>query len=148
MKWLRWFVAGAVAVPLFHQLALLILSALGVVDRQPYSMEGTAPFGVPQVISLSFWGGVWGIVLGLLLPDLMRGVRYWLLAFIFGAVAPTLVALLVVAPLKGQPVALDARRIVIGAVLNGTWGLGTAALYAGMTRVRRRRSAPTARAMS
>src|SRR6185295_6103588 len=101
MKFFRWFIAGALAVPLGHQLALWALNAAGVIDRKPFSMTATSPFGVPQWISLAFWGGVWGIILGFVLVYTHRKA-YWIVAILFGAIAPTLVAALVIAPLKGM----------------------------------------------
>lgn len=129
MKWLRWFIAGTLAVPLCHQVVLLLLNAVGWVSRQPYAMAPTKPFGVPQVISLSFWGGVWGIILGLVLARAKSSSAFWLVALVFGAIAPTLVAGLVVAPLKGQAVGGDAKMLITGLLVNAAWGLGTAAIY-------------------
>jgi hypothetical protein len=124
MRWFKWFVAGALAVPLCHQIALLVLNAIGFIDRAPFSMAATKPFGIPSVISLSFWGGVWGIILGLVLMRL-RGPAYWIVAVIFGAVAPSLVAGFVVAPLKGVSMS-GSKMLVTGLVVNAAWGLGTA----------------------
>lgn len=128
MKWLKWFIAGTLAVPLGHQIALWILNAAGVVQRAPFAMTPTRPFGVPQVISLSFWGGVWGILLGLILAR-ARGARFWWLALIAGAIAPTLVAVFVVAPLKGQAAGAGAKLFAVGLVVNGVWGVATALFY-------------------
>lgn len=134
MKWLKWFIAGTLAVPLGHQGALWILNLAGVVDRAPFSMAPTKPFGVPSVISLSFWGGVWGIILGLILVR-ARGPRYWVLAVVIGAIAPTLVAAFVVAPLKGMPMSGNpARLLAVGFFVNAVWGVATAAFYRGMQR--------------
>lgn len=127
MRWLKWFLAGAIAVPLFHQPVIWLLNAAGVIDRAPYSMDPTRPFGVPQWISLSFWGGVWGIIL-LLVIGRMAGARFWTVALIFGAIAPTLVAGFVVAPLKGQPAGANAKLAMVGFAVNAAWGLGTALL--------------------
>ena len=118
MRHLRWFIAGALAVPLFHQVMLAILNATGVVARAPFAMTPTKPFGVPQVVSLSFWGGVWGIILGLILDRITSRRKYWLVALVFGAIAPTLVAGLVVAPLKGQPAGGDAKMLAVGLLVN------------------------------
>ncbi|HEX8171761.1 MAG TPA: hypothetical protein VF824_14585 [Thermoanaerobaculia bacterium] len=126
MRWLRWFLAGALAVPLCHQVMLAILHALAVTDRSPFSMAPTKPFGVPSVISLAFWGGVWGLILGAVL---LRTRAYWLVALIFGAIAPTLVAAFVVAPLKGQPLRGGPKLLVMGLLVNAAWGLGTALFY-------------------
>jgi hypothetical protein len=133
MKWLRWFVAGALAVPLFHQVVLAALNAAGWIARAPFAMTPTKPFGVPQVVSLAFWGGVWGILLGLILARRVA-TSYWLLALILGAILPTLVAAFVVAPLKGLPSGGNVKLLVVGLLVNGAWGLGTAAIYRLMTR--------------
>ncbi|HEY9448012.1 MAG TPA: hypothetical protein VIQ62_13150 [Burkholderiales bacterium] len=130
MKWVIAFVAGFLAVLIFHQPALAVLNSIGFVPARIYSMQGTTPFGVPQVISLAFWGGVWGILLALVEPRFPRGAGYWIAAFLFGAILPTLVAWFVVATLKGQPLAAggDGRLMITGLLINGAWGLGTALL--------------------
>lgn len=141
MKWLRWFIAGALAVPLFHQVVLLLMNYGGWVDRWPYSMTPTEPLGVPQVISLSFWGGVWGIILGLLISERTPSANFWAIALLFGAVFPTLVAIFIVPPLKDQPVNWSVQRFLLGALLNGAWGFGTAGLYLVMMGMFKRRHA-------
>ena len=133
MKWLKWFIAGALAVPLGHQIALWILNAIHFIDRAPFGMEATKPFGVPSLLSLSFWGGVWGIILGLILVR-TSGTKYWVLAIVIGAIAPTLVAGLVVAPLKGMQVGGNPRLLVTGLIVNAVWGLMTAVFYRLMSR--------------
>ena len=125
MKWLKWFIAGALAVPLGHQPALWMLNAIGFVHRPVFVMTPTRPFLVPQVVSLTFWGGVWGILLGLVLSR-VRGTKFWWVALVFGAIAPTLVAGLVVAPLKGQAAGASATLLMAGLIINGVWGLMTA----------------------
>ena len=96
-------------------------------------MTATKPFGVPSVISLAFWGGVWGVILGLILLR-ARGARYWWIALLVGAIAPTLVAGLIVAPLKGMPVGGNQTLLIVGLLINGGWGLVTAGLYRLMDR--------------
>ena len=56
------FVAGFIAVFLFHQPALALLSQLGIANAATYSFAAVPPFGVPRVISIAFWGGVWGVI--------------------------------------------------------------------------------------
>ena len=60
----RWvvvgFLAGFVSVLVFHQGAAGLLHALGLTPRAPYSFQPTQPLGVPVLLSISFWGGVWG----------------------------------------------------------------------------------------
>ncbi|HEX6086893.1 MAG TPA: hypothetical protein VF266_20355 [Thermoanaerobaculia bacterium] len=133
MKWLKWFIAGTLAVPLGHQIALWMLNAAGMIDRAPFNMDPTRPFGIPSVISLSFWGGVWGILLGLILIR-ARGATFWWIALIVGAIAPTLVAGLVVAPLKGMKGGATPTLFAVGLIVNAVWGVMTAAFYRLMQR--------------
>lgn len=136
-KWLKWFVAGAVAVPLFHQIVLLLLNLSGYLDRPPFQFTPTRPLGVPSLISLSFWGGVWGLLLGALLERIRSSRAWWTTSLVFGAIAPTLVAGLIVAPLKGLPgAARNPKLIVTGLLVNAAWGLGTAVIYRVMSRSR------------
>ena len=121
------FVSGALAVLIFHQGVYALLHAMQVLPRPAYGMAPTEPFGVPQLWSTVFWGGVWGVLLAAALGRMVGG-KLLVAALIFGAVLPTLVAWFVVAPLKGQPMAAGfvPARMWIGPVINGAWGLGTA----------------------
>lgn len=126
---LRSFIAGFLATLVFHQGLIAVLHAAGLLPVGGWNMTPTEPLGVPAVLSLSFWGGAWGVVLWLLIRR-SRGAWRWLLALVIGAVAPTLVALLVVFPLKGMSV--NPAMIPFGLLLNGTWGVGTLALVIGL----------------
>jgi hypothetical protein len=125
LHWLAAFVAGFLATLIFHQGAVAALYATGTIPVAPYPMQPTWPLGVPQVISLAFWGGVWGLVLWAIIRN-ARGLKYWGLCVGLGALGPTAVAMAVVFPLKGMPV--DATTAVAGLILNGIWGLGTGVL--------------------
>ena len=124
---LRGFIAGFLATLIFHQSALALLWRLGLAPFAPFSMAATHPFGVPAVFSLSFWGGLWGMLLASLEGRFPRGGGYWSTAFLFGAICPTLVALLVVLPIKGQPLGGGWHRSLLTTafVINGAWGAGT-----------------------
>ena len=127
------FAAGFLATLFFHQPTLWILKLLGITTRSPYNMSPTWPLGVPSVISLAFWGGVWGIAMIAAIARL-RGA-YYPLAMVFGALLPTAVAVLVVAPLKGAPITGDRTKLLIlGLSVNAMWGLGTALFYRLFTR--------------
>lgn len=119
---LKSFIAGFLATLIFHQGLIAVLSALAVIGASAYDLSPTEPLGVPKVISLAFWGGVWGVLLWLLVRP-SRGVKRWAWAAVVGAIGPTAVALLVVFPLKGVDV--GAGMVPVGMVLNGIWGLGT-----------------------
>lgn len=132
------FVAGILGVLVFHQGTAFLLNTHGngypdlvaVLGRTgpAFNMSPVAPLGIPTVASQAFWGGIWGIVLAMILrftpvPDL-------LFSFIFGALALTLVAFTVVATLKGLPTFAGGNQQVWAraGLLNGAWGWGTAFL--------------------
>ena len=124
------FLAGFVSVLTFHQLMFALLHAVGLIPAAAYNVRPVPPFGVPQVLSGAFWGGIWGIVFSLVEPRFPRGPGYWAAAALFGAVPLTLVFWFIVAPLKGLPVAggWHVGPWVVGLLVNGAWGLGTALL--------------------
>ena len=123
----RAFVSGFLATLLFHQGVLALLHGLDPNVPAPFNMAGTEPFGVPAVISLAFWGGVWGLPIWWLIR-FKRSARYWASAVVFGALGPSLLALAVVFPLKGHAfmAGWDPKIIVGALILNGAWGLGVA----------------------
>ena len=126
----RWltvgFFAGAFAVLIFHQGAAAMLHSAGLTQNAAFSMKAVGPWGLPQVWSLAFWGGVWGVILAMALRR-WDGPALVLMATVFGAIFPTLVAWFVVAPLKHQAMAggFHLATLWIGPLLNGLWGLGT-----------------------
>ncbi len=132
MTHLKSFIAGFLATLTFHQGLVAVLAATGVIGASAYNLSPTEPLGVPAVISLAFWGGVWGIVLWLLVRP-SRGAMRWFWAAVVGAIGPTAVALLVVLPLKGVDVGLG--MVPIGMVFNGVWGVGTLLLLNALRRI-------------
>jgi hypothetical protein len=131
------FVAGFLATLLFHQTGLALLHAAGLATGAAFDMRAVPPFGVPALIQLAFWGGVWGIAFALLERAIRRLFRggYWLGALLFGGLVPTLVFWFVVLPLKGLPVGygFHFRGIATALIIDGLWGLGTA-LFLGLRR--------------
>jgi hypothetical protein len=124
------FIAGFLAVLVFHQGMFTLLHALGVTPALPFSSRPTPPLGVPQIWSQAFWGGVWGIAFFLAQRYFPRGPGYWIAALLFGAIVLTAVAWFVVAPLHGQPAGngFALPGLLIGPLVNGAWGVGTALL--------------------
>src|SRR5206468_4975920 len=134
----RAFIAGFASTLVFHQGVLTLFWLSGVFPRAPYDMAPAPPLGVPAVISLACWGGVWGMAIWPLLRN-GAGRTYWFRALLIGAVLPSAVALFIVFPLKAMPVAggWDPRIIIRALILNGAWGLGVALF--GPSGARRRR---------
>jgi hypothetical protein len=130
------FVAGFLATITFHQIGIWVLHAIGYIPSAPWNTAPRAPFGVPSVLSLSFWGGVWGILFVLIERWLARSpCGYWIGATVFGAIVPTLVLMFVVFPLRGQPVGAGfAMNLVLTFLLvHALWGLGTAVILGVLT---------------
>lgn len=129
IHYVRAFAAGFVSTLVFHQGVILLFYALGAVPRMPWSFTPVPPLGVPSVISLSFWAGLWGIVLWPALRGATRAA-YWVRAIVLGALGPSAVALFLVFPLKGGAFAAGwDPKIIIGAlIVNGVWGFGLALL--------------------
>jgi len=92
-------------------------------------MTPVPPFGVPAVISLAFWGGVWGLILIPAIARIRNEAAYFLAAIIFGAIFPTLVAAYVVAPIKHISMPHTPSNVILGLTVNGAWGLGTALFF-------------------
>lgn len=125
MPWLIAFSAGFISTLIFHQGVIAVFSLLGLAPVEPFVMRPVPPLGVPSVLSLAFWGGVWGLPLWWLMRR-WHGARYWLAGILGGAIGPTAVAMLVVFPLKG--LAVSAQVVAGGLVVNGAWGLGVAVI--------------------
>lgn len=130
LHWVAAFIAGFLAVLLFHQPTLALLASMDITQAVPYSSKAVAPLDVPQYLSAAFWGGVWGMVFYFVSRGWRHDASYWLKAFIFGMIFPTLVAWFIVAPLKDLPMAAGGNwnGILTGLCVNAMWGLGTAIL--------------------
>jgi hypothetical protein len=123
------FIAGFFGVLIFHQGLWYLLYQIDFIPANlpAWPMDPIPPFGVPSVISKSFWGGLWGAALA---PFLVRysGTTYWVSWILIGAVALTITALYVVSPIKGQPMPALWPRFYYALLVNGAWGFGTALL--------------------
>ena len=118
------FSAGAIAALVFHQGLAEVFDLLGIGRNLAFRLVATWPFGIPAVVSLTFWGAMYGIVLALLMPRLRRPL--WQVGIALGLFAG-LITLVVVLPLKGVNLAHGwalwpmARTLI----LTTSWGLGT-----------------------
>lgn len=117
------FVAAVIATLVFHQAMWAALYGIGLMPRAPFPMDATGPWGVPKMVSLCFWAGLYGAVFGLVMPRLTAPL--WLCGLVLGIIA-ALVGMLVVLPLKGQPIGYGFawRPWVLSLLINGFWGIG------------------------
>jgi MFS-type transporter involved in bile tolerance (Atg22 family) len=116
------FFAGFISTLIFHQGVLGVLYMANLLPNAPFNMTPTQPLGVPSVISLAFFGGLWGILI-VKLVEKLSGRKQILMSIIYGAIGPSFVALAVVFPIKG--IAFNLMILPIALLLNGAWGLGT-----------------------
>ena len=121
------FSAGAIAALVFHQGLAEIFDIVGIGKMVAFRVTPTWPFGIPSLVSLSFWGAMYGVVLALIAPYWRRPL--WQAGIGLGLIAG-LVALSVVFPLKGYPIAHGGAvwPILRTFILTASWGLGTSLL--------------------
>jgi hypothetical protein len=129
------FVAAVISVLIFHQgmwtlLHFADLPGLGMPAPSP--TDGVPPWGVPRIINLCFWGGLWGALFG----AVWRGRRYWCGGLLLG-VAAAATGLIVVAAIKGLPIGGGWKwsNWVRSLLINGTWGLGVGLILPPLTRL-------------
>jgi hypothetical protein len=117
------FTAGALSVLVFHQSVVELLHLAGIIATRAWSMQPVRPLGIPRIVDLCFWGGLYGAAFGALLPRFRWPV--WTCGLLLGCAA-VLVGWFVVAPIKGAPIAAGFVPIAMGRslLINVTWGLG------------------------
>jgi hypothetical protein len=121
------FLAGFLAVIIFHQGVWAMFAAAGKTPAPAWSMVRSGPFSVPALVNAAFWGGLWGIVMAqVVLPAMQGAMGYWLTCIGLGALLTSLVALLVVFPLKGRPFAAGWNPAIwtFALLVNAAWGFG------------------------
>lgn len=116
-------VAAEIAVLTFHQGTIWALISMGLSQGTVYSMVPVPPLGVPRIVNLCFWGGLYGAIYGMVWPRLT--IPSWLSGLCLGILA-SLVGMFVVSSIKGMPVANGwvAWPIARSLIINGMWGLG------------------------
>lgn len=131
------FVVGVLAFLFFHQGTLHVLHNYGALSdvitrnfgRFPMSFN-RAPipqFGLPVVALQVVWGGLWGIIIALLVR-LTRADDFDIpLGLVFGAVAITLVEMTVLPTHLGLPQlsTTNQQAWLRAGLLNGAFGFGT-----------------------
>lgn len=122
------FVAGALAVMTFHQGTVEFLHLVGLTPQAAYRVTPVQPFSIPLIVSLSFWGGVYGLLFGVLRPR-FPAVPLWAAGLCLGIIA-ALVGMFIVAPIKGNVIAHGGQAwpIARSLLVNGIWGIGVGLL--------------------
>ena len=139
-KTIAGFIAGFLAVVIFHQAMYFLIQTLGLpLQGKPWNFDADkAAYGMPRVVNQAFWGGLWGIAYAFMV-DYIPGGMGWLKGFIFGMIFPMLIgSWLVVAMIKGTPLfsgamakgGFDIMALRNGFLLNGVaFGIGLGLIY-------------------
>ena len=116
-------VAGAISVLVFHQTTLQIFFWLGWAPLAAFRIAQVPPFNAPLVVSITFWGAIYGGVFGLLLPWVRAAL--WLKGMLAGLCAMAL-AWFVFLPLMGHRAAFawQAWPMLRSFIAYQMWGLG------------------------
>jgi hypothetical protein len=123
------FLAGAISVPIFHQLTVLALHSAGLVPNAPWSMRPVPPLGVPTILNQAFWGGMWGLLFGLIMTRVPRS-RAIIVGIAVGMLGAAMVNLTLLPWLRGQPMPVgDIARWWRPMLINGVWGLGMGVIF-------------------
>ena len=122
------FFAGALAVLFFHQLIIFFYAYNGIIQAKPWNNTPMGPWGVPMIINLMFWGGVWGIIFAAFSGCFPSAWPIWLKGLVFGLLGPMLVGWFVMPLFKGTPFMAGGvpMRMFISATINVFFGIGTA----------------------
>lgn len=145
------FIAGCLAVLIFHQGMYVILQQLGwplrgtVFNTTPdplwvelfRGLKMSAP-SLPRIVNQAIWGGLWGILFAYLIDRMPGGITL-IKGLVFGLIFPMLLGSWIIIPLvKGTALfagafakgGFDLMALRTGFMLNGVaFGLGLGLLY-------------------
>ncbi|MGR6859300.1 hypothetical protein ACU5EH_02555 [Aliivibrio salmonicida] len=121
MDYLKQFLAGFLSTLIFHQGIIVIGYILGIFPNFPYNIAPTEPFGIPSIVSISLFGGGWGIIIWYFVKP-FKGITLWVLSFVLSGLLLTMFFSIIIAPLKG--IDINIARFLTGFILNGAWGIG------------------------
>lgn len=116
------FLGGVLTIPLVHQPLVWAMQYLGWSVWSAYSVRPTAPFGIPEVASACFWGGVWSALFwrwsarGLSLGSAARR------GATLGATLPNLVGAALILLGKDKAELLGWQSLAAALLINGAWG--------------------------
>jgi hypothetical protein len=116
-------IAGAIAALVFHQTTLQIFFWLGLAPQAAFRIAHVPPFHAPMVVSVTFWGALYGGLFGWVTPRLKGPL--WLYGLVAGLCA-MLLSWFVIRPLSGASVAFDWQQAAMlrSFAANEMWGLG------------------------
>jgi hypothetical protein len=116
-------VAGALSVLMFHQTTLQVFFWCGWAPQAAFRIAQVPPFNAPLVVSITFWGAIYGALFGLSLPFVKAPL--WLKGAVAGLCAMVL-AWFVFLPLMGHPMAFGWQPwpMLRSFIAYQMWGIG------------------------
>ena len=125
------FSAGFFSAMVFKQMMQWVFWQVGLAPLGPYIFTATPPVDMHVALAPAVWGGAWGALLAIAQCNFSRNEYwYWTQSFGFGALLPSLVALLITIPLevKFYGGTWHWTMIVSTIFSNAVWGFGTAGM--------------------
>lgn len=125
------FLAGVIATLTVHEALKCVMVDAGFLQATPWDMSPSTLFGLPKIVGLSLWGGVWGSILAMIFGNVPTG-SMTIRGALFGIIGPALLGAFLWIPLiNGQPPFYDGEPTKIIGVLVILAGFGsvTAWLY-------------------
>jgi hypothetical protein len=118
-------VAGAISVLVFHQTTLQLFFWCGLAPQAAFRVAVVPPFNAPMVVSITFWGAVYGGLYGWLAP---RVPVPTLVKALLAGVFAMLVSWFLVGPLAGRAIAFgwQTAPMLRSAAASLMWGIGVA----------------------
>jgi hypothetical protein len=116
-------IAGAISVLVFHQTTLQLFFWLGLAPQAAFRVAVVPPFHAPMVVSITFWGAVYGGMFSLLVPYLPRLI---LVRGLLAGLCAMLIGWFVVRPLAGNPAAYgwQVEPMLQSCAAWCVWGIG------------------------
>ena len=116
-------IAGAISVLVFQQTTLQFFFWIGIAPQAAFRVAVVPPFNAPMVVSMTFWGAVYGGLFSLLAPRLPTPIAVKALV---AGVCATLLTWFVVRPIAGHPVAFgwQPESMLRSAAACFMWGIG------------------------
>jgi hypothetical protein len=116
-------IAGAIAALVFHQTTLQIFFWLGLAPQAAFRIAHVPPFHAPMVVSVTFWGALYGGLFGWATSRLKGPL--WLYGLAAG-LCTMLLSCFVIRPLCGAPVAFgwQTAALLRSFAAHEMWGLG------------------------
>jgi hypothetical protein len=122
------FLAGAIATITVHEIISAIFANPNVWTgwpRRSWNMDPAALTGVPQILSDTFWGGLWGALFPVIFGTMPKGPLTFKGLF-FGLIGPALLGVFILMPLLTHriPLFMDGNISLIIPVLFILGGFG------------------------